>query len=88
MRGLPRFNFCGFADGKCLTSLEKSKAVVDGRKPPVFVVLMRAKGGYRLGSLRRRRRLLGARGVALILRTRKKKFPKKKRRSRMRMISL
>jgi hypothetical protein len=45
VRGLPRFNFCVFVDKKCLASLEKSKAVVDGRKPPVFVVLMRAKGG-------------------------------------------
>jgi hypothetical protein len=42
VRGLPRFNFCVFVDEKCLASLEKSK-VVDGRKPPVFVVLMRAK---------------------------------------------
>jgi hypothetical protein len=45
VRGLPRFNFCVFVDKKCLASLEKSKAVVDGRKPPVFVVLMRAKRG-------------------------------------------
>ncbi|KAH8762912.1 hypothetical protein F5882DRAFT_415343 [Hyaloscypha sp. PMI_1271] len=45
VRGLPRFNFCVFVDKKCLASLEKSKAVVDGRKPPVFVVLMRANRG-------------------------------------------
>lgn len=45
VRGLPRFNFYVLADEKCLASLEKSKAVVDGRKPPVFVILMRAKRG-------------------------------------------
>ncbi|KFZ05974.1 hypothetical protein V501_07858 [Pseudogymnoascus sp. VKM F-4519 (FW-2642)] len=45
VRGLPRFNFCVFVDEKCLASLEKSKAVLDGRKPPVFVILMRAERG-------------------------------------------
>lgn len=45
VRGLPRFNFCVFVDEKCLASLEKSKAVVDGRKLPVFVILMRAERG-------------------------------------------
>ncbi|KFY80068.1 hypothetical protein V499_01043 [Pseudogymnoascus sp. VKM F-103] len=45
VRGLPRFNFCVFVDEKCLASLEKPKAVVDGRKPPVFVVLVRAERG-------------------------------------------
>lgn len=45
VRGLPRFNFCVFVDEKCLASLEKSKAVVDGRKPPVSVILMRAERG-------------------------------------------
>ena len=45
VRGLPRFNFCVFVDERCLESLEKSKAVVDGRKQPVFVILMRTERG-------------------------------------------
>lgn len=45
VRGLPRFNFCVFVDKRCLESLEEPKAVVDGRKLPVFVILMRAERG-------------------------------------------
>lgn len=45
MRKLPLFNFCVFVDEKCLASLETSRAEVDGRKPPVFVTLMRVERG-------------------------------------------
>lgn len=45
VRRLPRFNFCAFVHERCLASLHKSKATVDGRKPPMFVVLTRAARG-------------------------------------------
>lgn len=45
VRRLPRFNFCVFVDERCLASLRETKDMVNGRKSPMFVVLMRAERG-------------------------------------------
>lgn len=45
VRELPGFNFCVVVDKRCSESFEKSEVGGDGKKTPVFVMLMRAERG-------------------------------------------